>query len=149
MNETPKQDTFLSLAEVLETAVQQCLNAERNLRGSLYQAGEPHTLALGEMAESERKLAALLSGFADKMPDKVLATRFQYTLDSIEYPEPRDPFEAASRLIEVNERIVDDLREQARNAVPASVGEALDVLWRDVEAMGRRISMIHVTMHDA
>jgi hypothetical protein len=148
MEENQRQATFLSVAEVLASAAEQCLNAERNLRCTLYHVGEPHALALGEMAARERELAALLSGFVGEASENILETRLQYTLDSIDYPEPRDPFEAATRLVEVNGRIVDDLREQSRNVVPARVGEALDLLWRDVEAISRRISMIHVTMHD-
>ncbi|MEJ2530323.1 MAG: hypothetical protein P8Y92_00875 [Halioglobus sp.] len=148
MNETHKQDTFLSLAEVLENASDRCLNAERNLRGCLYKVGEPHSLALGEMAANERDLAELLSAFAKNAPEHVLETRFQYTLDTVAHPEPEDPFEAARYLIDNNERIVEELRGQARNATPERVVEALDVLWREVEAKGRRISMIHVTMQD-
>ena len=148
MNEIPRQDTFLSLAEVLEQASQQCLNAERNLRGCLYQVSEPHSLALGEIAEHERDLAEILSSFAKNAPDGILETRFQYTLDTVTHPEPQDAFEAARSLIDSNERIVDELREQSLKAIPETVVETLDILWRDVEAVGRKISMIQVTMQD-
>ncbi len=148
MNENHRQDTFLSLADVLQDAANRCLNAERNLRGRLYQVGEPHSLALGAMAANERALAELLSAFARNAPDNILNTRFQYTLDTVVHPQPEDAFQAVRRLIENNERIVDELREQARNAIPERVAEALDILWRDVEAKGRKISMIQVTMQD-
>jgi len=148
MNEHVTKDSFLKIEEVLQQAAAQCRDAGLALRLSLGEAPEPYKLALEEIADLEQELGSLLARFAREAPASVLETRCQYTIDTYQPPEPDDYSAAADQLIELNKKIIDDLAEQTTKAAPEDVEEALDALWRNVDTLGRKISMIRLTMQD-
>jgi hypothetical protein len=105
-------------------------------------------MALAKIADIERELAGLLARFAENGPEHVLQTRFQYTLDTDRLPEPAHPFQAVNYIISINQKIIDDLDDQARKIGLDSVEDALEALRSEVESLARKISMIRVTMQD-
>jgi len=149
MQEKDKQNTFLSLGELLERAARQCRAAERELRSFFDEVPEPEVLAYREMAERECELAEMLKTFARRAPETTLNTRVQFTLDCPERPAPQSAHGAAQQMVEFNEDLVESLQEQSRTMTPDSVAESLETLWRDTEALARQVSMTFLTMQDA
>lgn len=144
-----RRASFLSVEEFLGEAIEQSRNAERALRSCLHKVKEPYSLGIGEAADIEQEVAALLTRFTRNGPENVLRTQVQYTFDNHETREPDDPFQALEYLIGVNKQIGDDLGEMARKAAPDSVKSVLEILERNVATLARKISMIHVAMqHD-
>lgn len=150
MSDAHQRDTFISCAELLRAEAQRSENAESNLRAHLQATPEPFAGALRQAADLERDLATLLRGYADAGPKHVIGTRLQYTADSHSntHADPENPDDALRQLVAVNKVISDNLLTAVRNDIPAEVAEELDTLWRDADKLGRRISMIHVTMQD-
>lgn len=143
-----RQDTFLSIGACLEKTAAKCRAAADSLQAHLGEVDSPYREALAEMVDTERELAELLANYADHGPKNVLDTRVQFNLH---LPEARDnptSGEAVKHLQATNLAGVQNLREQVSNTIPPDVVEELDTLWRDAEALGRRISVIHTTMRD-
>lgn len=148
MQEKDKQNTFLSLGELLERAARQCRAAERELRSFFDGVPEPEVLAYREMADRECELAEMLKTFAKRAPETTLNTRVQFTVECPERPAPQSVYGAAQQMVEFNEDLVESLQEQSRMTTPDSVAESLETLWRDTEALARQISMTLLTMQD-
>ncbi|MCB1676474.1 MAG: hypothetical protein KDI01_09295 [Halioglobus sp.] len=144
-----QHDTFLSCDEMLRYEARRCKDAVHGLETLGADAAEPGASALREAAALERELIELLTDYAARGPQKVLATRLQYTADSSARQHEPESVDAALRgLIALNAEVGDKLRVAAGNDIPADVAQELDTLWRDVDAQSRRIAMLHVTLRD-
>lgn len=148
MRDTQNQDTYLSCAELLNTEAGRCERAASDLKAHMGTAPEPFSDALREAAALEQELATLMRDYAARGPKHVVETRLQYTADSEEHSDPKSPEDALVRLTDINKEISEKLLIATRNEIPAEVAEELDTLWRDIDKLCRKISMIHVTMQD-
>jgi hypothetical protein len=145
---TTTRDTFVSVGEILSEAARRCLEVEADLKVLAGHGSDPVSLAYEEIADSEHRLAVLLAEFASSGPQHVLDTRFQYTPDESAANRPRNAEDAVAQLVDVNHQLCESLRELSNNVAPPEVAEDIDKLQRQVDTMGRRISMISVTLRD-
>jgi len=143
------RDTFLSIQECLEQSAASCREAARGVESCLGDVDSPYREGLQEMVETEAELAEVLSNFADHGPASLLNTRLQFTFHlPDEVSAGASASSALKHLQAINEQAVMNLREQVSQSVPPGSAEHWDTLWREVEALARRISTIHVTMRD-
>ncbi|WP_439134254.1 hypothetical protein [Pseudomaricurvus sp.] len=142
------QDTFLSCADLLKGEADRCEIAERDLRVHMQSTSEPFAMTLQEIADLEREMVTLMRSYAARGPTKVVETRLQYTADSGVYEDPKTPESALVRLTAVNKEVSDKLFTAINNDIPQEIAEELDTLWRNMETLGLKISMMHVTTQD-
>lgn len=144
----PHQNTFLSVGKCLETTAESCHMAAANLNRYLDSIDRPYRDGVAEIVDLENQLGDLLANYAERGPANVLDTRVQYNLPLPEPEGASNASRAMKLLQDTNTAGIDNLRQQAGNTIPPDVAEELDTLWRDAENLGRRISMVHVTMRD-
>ncbi len=142
------RETFVSVADVLSGAAKKCLEAEADLKVLARHGSDPLSMACEEIAGQEHRLAVLLADFSGAGPDKLLATRFQYTPEETVLPPPGSAEDAIARLVQLNYELSENLRELTVNMVAPEMADSLDLLRGEVESLGQKISMISVSLQD-
>ena len=147
-NTKPEQDTFQSVSECLKKMAEHCRAAADSLQAHLEEVKSPYQEALSEIVGTENELTRLLTDYANQGPDAVLETRVQFFPQFPDVSESDSPGEAITDLQQANEAGLQYLQEQMSNIDAPDVTEELDTLWRDVDKLCRRVSVIHTTMQD-
>lgn len=150
MAQTEHQDTFLSTAQFFELAARRCREAEQGLRHHLQEADEIHSQEMKSVADQEHKLVSILECYVQEGPDDVLSTRLQYQIDSKLETEisSQSMDEAFDNLLQLNKDLARTFHDQAIKSATGSVGDAMENIRTEVDAINRRISMIQVTAQD-
>jgi hypothetical protein len=143
------RETFVSVGDVLCGAAKRCLEAEADLKVLTRHGSDPLSMACEEIANHEHDLATLLERFTRRGPGNLLETRFQYTPEETIAPRPRTVEDAIAHLVALNYQLSEHLRQLVDNIAPHELAESLDALRREVDALGRKISMISVTLRDS
>lgn len=151
MNDTENgRDTFIAFGDLLKSLALQCRAAERFLRRAQADTGAPMvtTEFAAWVAQREGRVATGLEQCAQQGPDNMVERRLQYQPSYRAWQDPDTTNLALRQVVVLNNAVAEALREATEKSVPVEIGEQMDDLTRQIDAINRKVSLAVVTSED-
>jgi hypothetical protein len=149
-NGTKQRDTFIAFGDLLKSLALQCRAAERFLRRAKTDRGAPTITAefAAWVAEREGRVATGLEQCAQQGPENMIARRLQYKPSYRAWLDPGATESALKQVVDLNNAVAEALAEATEKSAPVELGEKMDDLTRQIDAINRKVSLAVVTAKD-
>lgn len=149
-NDSEQRDTFVAFGDLLKSLALQCRAAERFLRKLRADGSEPMVTVefAAWIAQREGRVATGLEQCVQHGPANMIARRLQYKPSYRAWLDPDTAKLALRQVVDVNNAVAEALREAAEKSVPVEIGEKMEDLTRQIEAINRKVSLAVVTSGD-
>lgn len=143
-----ERETFVAFGDLLLKLALQCRAAERFLKQrTKAEAGVTVELAYW-VAERQARVASGLEGCAQEGPSNMVSRRLQYKPDYQAWLDPQETEPALKQVVNLNNTVSEVLQEVTDKSVPVEVGEQMQDLTRQVDAINRKVSLALVVSSD-
>jgi hypothetical protein len=143
-----QRETFIEYGDLLRELAAQCRAAEAFLsQGASRELDSMDQLAEW-VARREGRVADGLERCAEEGPANMVSRRLQFMPEHRAWEAPEDRVTALQQAVAVNNAVASVLREETEKSVPVDVGEQMDDLTRQVDAINRKVSLALVTSQD-
>jgi len=149
-NSMKQRDTFISFGDLLKSLALQCRAAERFLRRAGADDAESTVTAefANWVAKREGRVATGLEQCAQQGPENMIARRLQYKPSYRAWLDPGAAELALRQVVDLNNAVAEALAEATEKSVPVEIGEKMDDLTRQIDAINRKVSLAVVTAKD-
>ena len=143
-----ERETFVAYGDLLMNLALQCRSVERAL-GRRAEDDGGLTVELAKwVAERQARVASGLERCAKEGPENLVARRLQFKPSYRAWLGPEQGDVALGQVVALNNVVTEVLAEEAEKSVPVELGEQMDDLTKQVDAINRKISLALVTSGD-
>lgn len=145
-----QRDTFIAFGDLLKSLGLQCRAAERFLRKVRSDDAEPTVTAefAAWVAQRQARIATGLEQCALQGPENMVARRLQYKPSYRAWLDPGTTGLALKQVVNLNNAVAEALGEVAEKSAPVEIGEKMEDLTRQIDAINRKVSLAMVTSRD-